>query len=254
MRKLANTAYWIYAVGVIVSIGVACFVIARTNGLIGPIAVPVVGHFSFIEVSLLVMIATLIYGLFGAMPLLRQTHFDHIVASERAAELELAAVTDPLTGLYNRRYFEDGLKEYMREFEDADAPLALLTLDLDHFKQVNDNFGHDSGDKVLVELSKGLKRLTRKHDIVARTGGEEFCIVAPFTEIEQVKPFAQRICKMVANLEIDVGDVILQPTISIGVATTTEGFKTSKQLLKASDQQLYKAKNEGRNRVCMMAA
>lgn len=254
MRKLANTAYWIYATGVIASIAISCFVMARASGLVGAAATPVVGPFSLVHIALLLMIATLIYGLFGAMPLLRQTHFDQIITSERTAELELAAVTDPLTGLYNRRYFEDGLKEYMREFIGTDAPLALLTLDLDHFKQVNDNFGHDSGDRVLVELAKGLKRLTRKHDIVARTGGEEFCIVAPFTQVEQVKPFAQRICKMVSNLEIDVGDVVLQPTISIGVATTCDGFTTSKQLLKASDQQLYRAKNEGRNRVCILAA
>ena len=251
MRKLANTAYWIYAFGVIASIAVSCYVIVQANGLVGAVATPIVGQFNLVHIALLIMIATLIYGLFGAMPLLRRTHYYDIADSERTAQLELAAVTDPLTGLYNRRYFEDGLKEYMHEFQETNAPLALLTLDLDHFKQVNDNFGHDSGDKVLVELAKGLKRLTRKHDIVARTGGEEFCIVAPFTNLDQVKPFAQRICRMVANLEIDVGDVLLQPTISIGVATTTQGFTTSKQLSKASDQQLYRAKNEGRNRVCM---
>jgi diguanylate cyclase (GGDEF)-like protein len=251
MRKVANTAYWIYAAGVIASIAVASFAIGQTNGLSGAVSMPVIGYLNWVHIALMIMMATLVYGLFGAMPLLRRTYSNDMATSERTAQLELAAVTDPLTGLYNRRYFEDGLKEYMRQFVGTDAPLALLTLDLDHFKQVNDNFGHDAGDKVLVELAKGLKRLTRKHDIVARTGGEEFCIVAPFTQLDQIQPFAQRICRMVANLEIDVGDVMLQPTISIGVATTIEGYSTSKQLSKASDQQLYRAKSEGRNRVCM---
>ncbi len=249
MRKTADTAYWIYAAGVVGSIAVALFVLSRlgpssnllTKGFIGPL--------NFVQVALGVMVLTLIYGLFIAMPVLRKTHSEQVQLTDRAAQLEVAVVTDPLTGLYNRRYFEDALNEYLREFQKIGAPLALLTLDLDHFKNVNDTHGHDAGDQVLKELALRLRSLTREHDIVARTGGEEFCIVAPFSDRQQIQPFAERICRSVGEMRVDTGRAVLRPTISIGVAYTSTGTETAKDLLKVSDERLYEAKASGRDQV-----
>ena len=194
-------------------------------------------------------LATILFGLAVVLPLWLRERSQHLELGDRAAELEMAVVTDPLTGLYNRRYFEDALREYLAEFLKIGAPLAVLTLDLDHFKSVNDTYGHDAGDVVLKELAKALRGVTREHDIVARTGGEEFCIVAPFARPDQIRPFAERVCRLVAEMRVDVGVVIIRPTISIGVASTADGVSTVKELVKVSDERLYQAKEQGRNRV-----
>ncbi len=250
MSKLDTSAYWIYAAGVTGSIAMAFFVFARLKSATDMLINPVLGPFGILEITLGIMVVTLIFGLFFAMPMLRKNHHQSLELTDRAAELEVAVVTDPLTGLYNRRYFEDALNEYLSEFNSIDAPLAVLALDLDHFKSVNDTYGHDAGDIVLRKLSDRLKKLTREHDVVARTGGEEFCIVAPFSNEEQIRPFAERICRMVAEMKVDIGSVIIRPTISIGVASTSDGQKTLAELMKVSDQRLYQAKEQGRNRVC----
>ena len=103
---------------------------------------------------------------------------------------------------------------------------------------------------VLKHLADNLQKVTREHDIVARTGGEEFCIVAPFSDASQIRPFAERVCRMVEQMRVDIGVIIPRPTISIGVASTADGAKTPKELLKISDERLYDAKEQGRNRVC----
>lgn len=249
MRKLADTVYWIYATGVVGSIALALFVFARLDPDNGALTAPVFGPLSAVHLTIGLMVLTLAFGLFFAMPLLRNKYLDQQELTDRTAELEVAVMTDPLTGLYNRRYFEEALKEYLAEFNRIDAPLALLLLDLDHFKSVNDTYGHDAGDIVLRKLAVQLKALTREHDIVARTGGEEFCIVAPFSSKEQIRPFAERVCRMVSEMRVDVGAVILRPTVSIGVASTCDGQTTMQDLMKVSDDRLYIAKEQGRNRV-----
>ena len=255
MKRFAETAYWIYAAGAAASFAVAFFVLsgrgAGVDAAGNAVFVPLFGPLTMVHLATLTMIATVAYGLFVAFPVLKRSQSQHDQLNERAAQLEVAVVTDPLTGLYNRRYFEDALEEYMREFTKIGVPLAVLTLDLDHFKSVNDTFGHDAGDEVLKQLARRLQGLTREHDIVARTGGEEFCIVAPFADAKQIRPFAERICRMVGEMRVDVGHAILRPTISIGVASTVSGVGTPKQLLKISDERLYEAKKRGRNRVCL---
>ncbi len=254
MKKLADTAYWIYAAGVTGSIALAAFVFARLQSSSQTysevVGLPIFGSINTIHLALGAMVLTMMYGLFFAMPLLRRKYSEQVELTTRAAELEVAVVTDPLTGLYNRRYFEDALKEYLGEFTKIGAPLAVLSLDLDHFKSVNDTYGHDAGDVVLKHLADRLMKLTRAHDIVARTGGEEFCIVAPFSKPEQIRPFAERICRMIGEMRVDIGAVVIRPTISIGVASTSDGITDAKELLKISDQRLYQAKEQGRNRVC----
>ncbi len=99
--------------------------------------------------------------------------------SARSETLEHAALTDGLTGMQNRRYFDDALREYLSEFRKIGKPIGLMILDLDRFKSINDTHGHDVGDEVLRAVSACLRELTRYHDVVARLGGEEFAVVTP---------------------------------------------------------------------------
>jgi len=169
--------------------------------------------------------------------------------SARSQTLEHAALTDGLTGMHNRRYFDDALREYLQEFERIDRPIGLMILDLDHFKQVNDTYGHDIGDEVLRTVAACLKDMTRYHDIVARLGGEEFAIVAPNMELEVLSRFAERIRKAVASQVIATGNVRLTVTASVGLAIW-DRRETMEDLYRRADARLYQAKRQGRNRIC----
>ena len=139
-----------------------------------------------------VLLATaLFFGVFFIYPLIRTQVKEEgklRAMTSRSAParetLEHAALTDGLTGMQNRRYFDDALKEYLEEFRRIDKPVGLMILDLDHFKQVNDTHGHDVGDEVLRAVAGCLKDMTRYHDVVARLGGEEFAVVAPNMDTE----------------------------------------------------------------------
>ena len=248
MRRLADTAFWIYAAGATGSMVLVVYILYMKQLGERP-QLPVFSQVSAVNLTIGTLVFTVIFGLIFTIPMLRKSQTEQEKLTDHAAKLEVEVVTDPMTGLYNRRYFEDALQEYLAEFVRIKAPLALLTLDLDHFKSVNDTYGHDAGDIVLKKLAETLKNLTREHDIVARTGGEEFCIVAPFARADQIRPFAERICRMVGEMRVDLGHVILRPTISVGVACTSDGIRDSKALIKLSDERLYEAKESGRNRV-----
>jgi two-component system cell cycle response regulator len=161
------------------------------------------------------------------------------------------AALDELTGLHNRRY----LMTYLgREFERAQGnskPLALMVLDVDHFKKVNDSHGHAAGDSVLGELAKRMLQLTRSSDLSARYGGEEFVVVMPETDLAVARAVAERLRHGVAErpfrCEQAGGDLAV--TISIGVAHLTAGVATAEALIRRADEALYKAKSAGRNRV-----
>jgi diguanylate cyclase (GGDEF)-like protein len=163
--------------------------------------------------------------------------------------MEHAALTDSLTGMQNRRYFDDALKEYLDEFRRIDKPVGLMILDLDHFKQVNDNHGHDVGDEVLREVASCLKDMTRYHDVVARLGGEEFAVVAPNMNDQQMMKFAERIRKAISNLTVVSGNVRLKVTSSVGVAVWN-GRESAEDFYRRADKMLYEAKRLGRNQVC----
>ena len=134
-----------------------------------------------------VLLATaLFFGVFFIFPLIRTQVKEEgklramtVSLSARSETLEQAALTDSLTGMQNRRYFDDALREYLEEFRRISKPVGLMILDLDHFKEVNDTHGHDVGDEVLRAVASCLKDMTRYHDVVARLGGEEFAVVAP---------------------------------------------------------------------------
>jgi len=169
--------------------------------------------------------------------------------SARSQTLEHAALTDGLTGMQNRRYFDDALREYIEEFRRIERPIGLMILDLDHFKQVNDTHGHDTGDEVLRSVATCLKDMTRFHDIVARLGGEEFAVVAPNMDLDALARFAERIRKSIAVLPVTSGNVRLKITTSVGLAVW-DRKETVEEFFRRADSRLYLAKRQGRNRVC----
>jgi diguanylate cyclase (GGDEF)-like protein len=176
---------------------------------------------------------------------------------QRAIELEHArrlAKLDSLTGLYNHRFFQERLGEEVKRSERHARPLALLLLDIDHFKEFNDTHGHITGDAVLREVSRLLLESSRVEDIVARYGGEEFAMILPETACEGAGVFADRVKRAFESDRLTEPDLPrdMKITVSIGVAGWT-AESTKESLLEAADQALYRAKREGRNRVCVAA-
>ncbi|MES2906258.1 MAG: PleD family two-component system response regulator [Pseudomonadota bacterium] len=165
------------------------------------------------------------------------------------------AITDPLTGLHNRRYMESHLGALVTQTAARGKDLSLLVLDIDHFKAINDTHGHDAGDDVLREFARRMKKAVRGIDLVCRMGGEEFVVVMPEADISIAYTVAERIREKVAVVPFPIhdGTEFVQATISIGVAMLKAG-DTAEQLLKRADSALYAAKRNGRNRVVADAA
>ncbi len=170
-------------------------------------------------------------------------------ANERLLEW---AIRDGLTGLYNHRHFQELLRTEFARALRSGRPLACLLLDLDHFKQVNDTYGHPFGDEVLKMLARTLQAEARKGDVIARYGGEEFVLALPDTDAGGAQTLAERICQRVAA-EPFVHDGHTTPvTVSIGVSSTADPrVRSERELVKLADGALYSAKRQGRNRVCL---
>jgi two-component system cell cycle response regulator len=166
------------------------------------------------------------------------------------------ALTDPLTGLYNRRYMESHVTTLVDQALARGKPLALLVIDIDYFKAVNDVHGHDAGDAVLREFATRLKKSIRGIDLACRYGGEEFVIVMPETDMAVAAIVAERIRRRIASepFVIRDGATALDVTISIGIAALSGVEDSAALILKRADQALYRAKRDGRNRVVADAA
>jgi len=160
---------------------------------------------------------------------------------------------DALTGLYNRWYVMEKIDSEMNRALRHGSPMSVLMLDLDHFKRVNDSFGHSVGDEVLKNVGQVLRESCRVYDVPGRYGGEEFCIVLPDTRVGNTKAVAERIRSRLASTELPVGDKSIIVTASIGVAgmdsVADEGVVSAAALLDRADRALYSAKHHGRNRV-----
>lgn len=170
------------------------------------------------------------------------------------ASLEMA-VTDALTGLYNRRYLETHLAHMTDDHINRAKPLSLLAIDADHFKAVNDTHGHDAGDAVLKELANRIRVATRGIDVCCRTGGEEFILVLPGADLRVAAAVAERLRKLIATRPFVIGKTkSINVTVSIGVAKLDGLGDTQSKILKRADEALYVAKREGRNRVELEAA
>jgi two-component system cell cycle response regulator len=167
-----------------------------------------------------------------------------------------AAVTDPLTGLYNRRYVEPHLTRLAAQSQSSGRNFAVMMLDIDHFKSINDAYGHAAGDQVLVQLSERLRENLRAIDLVARMGGEEFLVAMPRTSVRQSNLTADRLRRLVNNTPFDIGKdrPPVKVSVSVGVAVSDISAQNQQPLdalCDCADKALYVAKSAGRNQVKM---
>jgi diguanylate cyclase (GGDEF)-like protein len=172
---------------------------------------------------------------------------------ETLEALRRLATRDQLTGLLNRREFDRILAEESERAARFGRPLALILVDIDHFKKVNDTYGHPAGDEVLREVARRLGSLMRSVDRVTRFGGEEFALVAMETDRPAALETARRICAEMARTPIQAGSVTLPVTVSAGLAVLPGDAKDGKTLIAAADKALYAAKGAGRNRAMAFA-
>lgn len=250
-ERLDAAIIWVNAGFYVLSallMGIGWYRIAITEeGMLG--AASFAGAGSGLMVATVCLLASgMLYSFLVIHPRLKTVRTRGFHLDQLAEKLKRQTITDPLTGMHNRRYFEEALKGYLGEFNREGASLGLLIFDLDHFKSVNDNFGHDVGDMVLKEVALRMRAICREYDVVARLGGEEFALITPHAGRKDLIGIAERYRKMVEALRIRHENVIIQPTISIGVATNEEGSETFDTLYRAADSKLYEAKQAGRNR------
>lgn len=166
-------------------------------------------------------------------------------------ELERQALTDPMTKLFNRRYLSEVTKPLMELMYRNSSKLSVILLDIDKFKHINDTYGHQIGDDVIIELAQTLQTYTRKSDIICRFGGEEFVILLPETTTEGALSLAEVLRSEVEKLVMVFSQNIeLRFTISIGVSTVEKGEQNLDAVIMRADSALYAAKENGRNKVC----
>ncbi len=166
-------------------------------------------------------------------------------------ELQRLAITDGLTGAYNRRYLLEQLDKEIARARRHHRPLSLLLFDVDHFKKINDGYGHLAGDRILEEVSARVRaHFLRQGDLFARSGGEEFAVVLAETGLEAARGAAERLCAIIRGEPFVAEGNAIPVTISVGVASLGPEVETSRALIARADENLYRAKREGRDRVC----
>ncbi|ABV38565.1 diguanylate cyclase [Shewanella sediminis HAW-EB3] len=174
----------------------------------------------------------------------------HVYESKReevVERLQNMAARDPLTGLYNRLHLESVFEQITQSESSPDSSLFMLLIDLDHFKSVNDNYGHEVGDKVLVRVAELIKQTIGENDWGFRVGGEEFCLLLPGTNHASVQEVAQRLQLAIEGSAVSVGEHKVSTTASIGIAQWPESGELMQALYRTADRRLYRAKEQGRN-------
>ncbi len=165
--------------------------------------------------------------------------------------LKYQAFTDPLTGVANRNAFYEKSSEVFEQHQNGQVPFSLVIMDLDHFKSINDNYGHLTGDLCLTEVCRVIKQHCRSQDLFARVGGEEFALVLPNTRLEDAKRIAERMRIAIEEHVILLDDAsTIQCTASFGLSTKSSAGDTLRSIIKRADAALYKAKKLGRNCIC----
>lgn len=163
-------------------------------------------------------------------------------------ELRTMSRIDGLTRLYNRRYWQERFEQLFKLAKRRDAPVTAMMLDIDHFKAVNDTYGHQAGDKVIQALAEIIRASTRETDLAGRYGGEEFAIVLTDTAVENALCVAERIRQTAEQTEVVHDNQVIRFTVSLGLAEYSARFSSALQWLEVADQALYSAKATGRNR------
>lgn len=173
------------------------------------------------------------------------------VIGKNEGNLEKLSIIDPLTNLYNRRYFDARSNDEFSVSERNNRPLSLAIIDIDFFKKVNDEYGHSVGDKVLIQVAHAITNVVRKGETVARIGGEEFAILFPDCNQETTLTIIERVRKSISNTYIEVNpSKKISVTASAGIACNrcNDSITSFKQLFEQADKALYKAKETGRNK------
>ncbi len=178
-----------------------------------------------------------------------ESAMDELALEQANAELDRLGRTDGLTGLLNRRAWEELLKQEHRREQRSGQASTLALFDIDHFKRINDTYGHPVGDEVIRRLAGLLKAVKRESDIAGRYGGEEFGVVLADTDLEGAIIFAERLRSSVEALRIPSAEGVITFTVSIGLALHDPAIRDHRAWIEAADQALYRAKREGRNRV-----
>ncbi|MEZ4273419.1 MAG: GGDEF domain-containing protein [Myxococcota bacterium] len=190
----------------------------------------------------------------GDLVRIGQTIFKYLSASNLEAkyheEIYRLTTVDALTGAYNKRYFFETLEAELNRSQRYMRSLSLIMIDIDHFKGINDDYGHLIGDAVLTELAQRVSRAVRRQDLFARYGGEEFAILLPEVRLEGARRAAEKVRQILANQPFRIGSEQISVTVSLGVATTdgTQGYNSA-TFVATADGMLYSAKTLGRNRV-----
>ncbi|SDM90534.1 sensor domain-containing diguanylate cyclase [Vreelandella arcis] len=181
------------------------------------------------------------------------TVFDITERKQLEEKLRAQAMTDPLTGVFNRRYLQAQASIEISRASRHDTPISLIAIDIDHFKHINDEYGHDAGDEVLKRFTDVIKGLLRQEDLLCRVGGEEFAILLPSTALDRAQQVAERIRAAVEQAQVSIENADVPTTIyitaSFGVTHIERGEKTLKAAIKRADNGLYEAKETGRNRI-----
>lgn len=165
--------------------------------------------------------------------------------------LRIESIRDPLTGLYNRRYMEETLQQVASRATRRNTSVAIIMLDIDHFKMFNDTYGHEAGDVVLQELGTLLRKMFRGEDIACRYGGEEFLLILPEISLEDTSERAEQLLDQVRNLRITYQNTVFHITISVGVAALPDHGSHIQGVVSAADAALYQAKQQGRDQVVL---
>jgi diguanylate cyclase (GGDEF)-like protein len=165
-------------------------------------------------------------------------------------EIYRLTTVDGLTQIFNKRYFLETLEREISRAHRYHRDVTLILFDIDHFKSVNDTFGHLAGDTVLKQLAQVIRGRIRREDIMARYGGEEFAILLPEIALANGMQFAEKVRKMIERTTFKFEDQKIPITVSVGVAQLGAAMQSALELIKAADEELYRAKQDGRNRVC----
>jgi diguanylate cyclase (GGDEF)-like protein len=187
----------------------------------------------------------------GSTTILKFTYHDYLDEVFQRQMYE-SALRDGLTKVFNKKYFTDYLEKEFAYAARHNSPLALIFLDIDFFKRINDTYGHPGGDYVLSELSNMMANLVRTEDVLARFGGEEFTVLCRGTDLAGAKIVAERLRRAVEGRTFTFGGSNVPVTISLGIASIPDtGINDHSAFLAAADKALYEAKRTGRNRVCL---
>jgi diguanylate cyclase (GGDEF)-like protein len=197
-----------------------------------------------------VVLGLIIFSLISFVFTQKSTEYAEALIRKNA-ELHTMAGRDPLTGIFNTRMYYTVGEQIFQLAQRDKKPLSLLFIDIDHFKRINDEYGHDTGDKVLMKVAQAITGALRKSDVTARIGGEEFAVILPNTDIHGGNKIAEKIRESVELLECDEKDKVLQVTASIGVGMITDTDNGLDDIKRRSDEAMYQAKRTGRNRVVL---